>query len=184
MQTPSGSTSTPAGWRYARPAIALHWMLALLIAGLLGVGWYMMAIEDEPGSGWYFGMHKSFGIVALVLVVVRLLWRAGHAPAALPPAMPAWQRKAAVLTHWLLYACMLLMPALGFIGASYSKRGVAFFGWKLPAWLVPDHDTAEQYFDLHGTLAWVLVALVVLHAAAAIKHLVKDKDGVFQRMWF
>lgn len=184
MQPIPRMPTTGAGWRYSALAIALHWLMALLIAGLLGVGWYMMAIEDEPGSGWYFDLHKSFGLVALMLVVLRLLWRARHAPAALPAVMPAWQRAAAVLTHWLLYACMLLMPLLGFIGASYSKRGVSFFGWKLPAWMVPDHDMAEQYFDLHGTLAWVLVVLVALHAVAALKHLVKDKDGVFQRMWF
>lgn len=171
-------------WRYATPAIVLHWLVAALIAGLLGVGWYMMAIEDEPGSGWYFAMHKSFGLLLLALVLVRLVWRIGHQPAALPAAMPAWQRRASALVQWMLYACMLLMPLLGVAGASYSKSGVAFFGWKLPAWVAHNHDTAEQYFDLHGTLAWVLVALVVLHALAALKHLLRDRDGVFQRMWF
>jgi cytochrome b561 len=88
------------------------------------------------------------------------------------------------VTELALYVCMFLMPVLGFLGASYSKSGVMFFGAKLPSWTVPNHDTAELFFGLHSTLAWVLVALVVLHAAGGLKHLLVDKDGVFQRMWF
>ncbi|WP_317203553.1 cytochrome b [Janthinobacterium sp.] len=178
------SAETSASWKYATPAVLLHWLLAVLIASMVGVGWYMMSIEDEPGSDWYFNMHKSFGVLVFGLVVLRILWRATHRPVPLPASLPKWQVSLSLLTQWGLYAGMILMPVLGFLGASYSKSGVAFFGILLPSWAVPDHDTAELFFGLHSALAWVLVVLVAVHAVGGLKHLLVDKDGVFQRMWF
>ncbi|MDB5764291.1 MAG: putative cytochrome [Herminiimonas sp.] len=172
------------GWHYGGPAIFLHWVLAVLIAGLVGLGWYMMSIEREPNSGWYFDLHKSFGLLVFALVVLRVLWRLNHKPAELPASLPKWQVKVSSITHWLLYACMILMPVTGFLGASYSKSGVVFFGLHVPAWLVPARDMAKQFFSIHSAIVWVLVALVVLHAAAGLKHLLIDKNDVFQRMWF
>lgn len=174
----------PAAWKYGKPALLLHWILAILIASLLGIGWYMMSIEDDPGSEWYFDIHKSFGIVLFVLVLLRVVWRATHRPAPLPASLLAWQVRLSHTTEWALYLCMLVMPILGFLGASHSKSGVTFFGAPLPSWALPNHDTAELFFGLHSALAWVLVALIVLHAVGGLKHLFVDKDGVFQRMWF
>ncbi len=178
------SAETSASWKYATPALLLHWLLAVLIVSMVGVGWYMMSIEDEPGSDWYFDIHKSFGILVFGLVALRIVWRATHRPAPLPASLPKWQVRLSHLTQWGLYACMILMPILGFLGALYSKSGIAFFGARFPSWTVPNHDTSELFFGLHSALAWVLVGLVALHAAGGLKHLLMDKDGVFQRMWF
>jgi cytochrome b561 len=181
------SESAIAGSRHSKyqlPAVLLHWVVALMIACLLGVGWYMMSIEHEPGASWYFDQHKSFGVLLFVLVINRLVYRVGHKPPPLPDSIPGWQVKLSNVTHGLLYLCILIMPILGIIGTSYTKHGLTVFGIKMPGWAIPDHDTAEQFFDLHGTLAWVLVALIVVHGLAGLKHLFKDKDGVFQRMWF
>jgi cytochrome b561 len=175
---------TGMDWHYSAPAIVLHWLLAILITGLAGLGWYMMSIEDQPDSGWFFSLHKSFGLLVFALVLLRILWRFNHKPAALPVQLPQWQAKFAALTHWLLYACMILMPVTGFIGASLSKSGVAFFGMALPVWAAPDHALAEQIFAIHSTVAWMLVSLVAIHALAGLKHLLVDRDEVFQRMWF
>lgn len=176
----------PAGasWRYGALAVILHWLLALLIAGLIGLGWYMMTIEDEPGADWYFNLHRSVGLLVLALVVVRMAWRAKHRPAELPASLPPWQVKLASVTQWLLYTCMAVMPLTGFTGASLSKSGVAFFGLALPRWAAPNHDLAEQFFTIHSATAWVLVGLVALHAAGGLKHLFINRDRVFQRMWF
>jgi cytochrome b561 len=171
-------------WQYSRTAVALHWLLALLITGVAGVGWYMMEIEDEPGSGWYFANHKSVGIVIALLVVARLAWRLVNRPQPLPDSVPIWQARLATATQALLYLAMFLMPLTGYLGASYSKQGVQFFGMATPAWALPDHDTAERFFDIHGVLIWVLVALVAAHVLGALKHLFIDKDGVFERMRF
>ncbi|MYM98537.1 cytochrome b [Duganella vulcania] len=171
-------------WRYGRLAVWLHWLCAALIVGLLGVGWYMMAIEDEPGSGWYFDQHKSFGLVLFALLLIRLCWRLTHKPAPLPASVPGWQRTISSLTQWLLYACMFAMPVIGFLGAAHTKRGVALFGAAFPAWFTPDHDVAEQFFDVHSGLAVIMTALIVLHVLAGLKHLLVDKDQVFRRIWF
>lgn len=171
-------------WGYDVFSKLLHWILALLLVGLIGLGWYMMEIEDQPGSAWYFNIHKSFGLIAATLILLRLLWRLSHKPAPLPDSVPSWQAKSSRFIHFLLYVCMLVMPLTGFLGASFSKYGIAFFGHQLPEWTVKNHDIAEQFFEIHETFAWILVVLVILHVLAALKHLIINKDGVFQRMWF
>ena len=171
-------------WHYALPAILLHWLIALLIAGMAGLGWYMMSIEDLPGSDSYFNLHKSVGLIVFTLVLVRCAWRMAHKPAALPVFVPNWEARLSTVVQRLLYACMILLPIAGFLGASYSKEGAAFFSSRLPSWTAPDHDTAELFFSIHEALAWTLVTLVVLHAAGGLKHLLVNRDGVFQRMWF
>jgi len=171
-------------WRYSRTAIALHWVLALLLTAMVALGWYMMSIEREPGSGWYFDLHKSIGVLVLLLVVARLIWRLRNPPQPLPAAMPGWQIMLARGIHVLLYLLMLLIPISGYLGASWSKSGVQVFGLATPHWALPDHDKAEQFFAIHALLIWGLVAVVSLHILAALKHLLLDKDNVFQRMGF
>ena len=170
------------GWRYAAPARMLHWLMAVLIPAMLALGWYMMEVEDEPGSEVYFNLHKSLGLLLLLLLAARAAWRLGHRPASLPPSVAQWQARLSRLGHGLLYAGMLLVPSAGLAGALLSKSGVAFFGIALPRWFAPDHALAEQYFELHELGAWTLAALIILHALAGLKHLLLDKDSVFQRM--
>ncbi|MFL6675676.1 MAG: cytochrome b [Massilia sp.] len=171
-------------WRYAPTAVVLHWLLAFLITGMVVLGLYMASIEDDPGAERLFDLHKSVGIVVFALVLVRASWRLAHRPAELPASLPRWEVVASSVVQWLLYACMLAQPVIGFLGASYTKSGVVFFGWRLPRWTAPDHDTAEMFFGLHEAVAWTLVALVAVHALGGLKHLVINRDRVFQRMWF
>jgi cytochrome b561 len=175
---------SPAAWRYGVPAIVLHWLLALLIAAMVALGWYMTTIDRQPQGPWYFDLHRSVGLLVGGLVSLRLLWRLSHGPAPLPARLPRWQVQLSSITHWLLYACMIVMPITGFIGASYSRSGVRFFGLLLPGWSAPSREVAHLFFNIHSAAAWVLVGLVVLHAAAGLKHLLVDRDAVFQRMWF
>ncbi len=184
--TPAANPTSNAAtsWRYSGTAVGLHWLLALLFGFMAALGWYMMSVEDEPGSAAYFNLHKSIGLIVALLVAARIVWRLTHRPAPLPASVPAWQARLSALNVALLYALMVLLPLTGYLGASYSKYGVALFGLALPAWAQPDHDTAERFFDIHGALIWVLVGLVALHALGGLKHLLVDKDGVFQRIWF
>jgi cytochrome b561 len=182
---PSSLLSTSGETRpYAPVAVLLHWALALLIISMMGLGWYMMSIEEDPGSAWYFNLHKSTGLLIAGLVVLRLVWRLGHAPSRLPASVTPWQASASSVSHKLLYGAMLAMPLFGMVGAMLSKKGLIFFGTPLPRVLEANHDLAEIFFGAHSVTAWILVALVSLHALAALKHLLVDKDGVFQRMWF
>ena len=172
-----------ANWHYAAPAVFLHWVIALLVVIQVGLGVYMMAIEEQPGSGWYFALHVSFGLTVAVLIALRIVWRLGHKPAPLPASVPGWEATLASLGHHLLYLLLVLMPVTGYLGRSWSEDGVAWFGLPLPAWAVPSEALSEQWFGIHITIAWVLVAVVALHVAAGLKHLLIDKDGVFFRMW-
>lgn len=170
-------------WRYTRTAVWLHWLLAVVLAAQVGLGWYMLSIEDQPNSGFYFNLHKSIGLVIATLVVLRIFWRLTHPRRALPDDTPGWERALAATSQALLYVVMVAMPVTGYLGASYSKHPVALFGLPLPTWATPNHDLQEQFFGFHGNLAWVLVGIVGLHLLGALKHLLVDHDGVFQRMW-
>lgn len=169
--------------QYAPAVKALHWIVAALVAAMAGVGWYMMSIEHDPGGPRLFALHKSVGLVFLVLMLVRIAVRAANPRPPLPTSMPRWQILLSTATQMGLYLLLLLMPLTGYLGASYSKSGVPFFGAATPRWAVANHDMAERFFDLHSTLIWIIVALVVLHVAGALKHLLMDKDRVFQFMW-
>ena len=174
----------PADWRYGVVARALHWIVALLIIFTTALGWRMLFIEKEPGAAEWFDLHRSIGLTIFTLVALRLVWRLAHSPEPLPDDMAKWQIRLAVVTHWLLYVLMIVIPVTGYLGASYTKSGVAWFGRATPRWAEPNHDLAEQFFNVHGTLVWVLVALVALHVAGALKHWLIDKDGTFQRMGY
>ena len=168
-------------WRYTRTAIALHWLLAILMTLTAAVGWRMMWIRRQPGSEQLFDLHRSIGLVIAALVAARVLWRLTHRPEPLPPG-PAWHAQLASVSHALLYVLMVALPITGYLGASYSKSGVAWFGIATPRWTAPDRDLAERWFAAHAVLLWTAVAVVVVHAAGAIKHLLAG-DGVFDRMW-
>lgn len=176
------TAAVPAG-RYGYPAMFFHWGLALLIPVLIGLGWYMLGIEDQPGSDWYFALHISLGLTAALLIALRFAWRLGHPPHPFPGTMPAWQAKAARISHALLYVLMLLMPLTGYLGASFSGEAVGYFGLPLPAWAAKNLALKEQFFGAHAIIAWVLVAMIGVHALGAFKHLLIDKNAVFQRMW-
>lgn len=171
-------------WRYAPLAVVLHWLLAALIASQVGLGFYMVSIEDEPGAERWFGLHQTVGSVVFALVLVRLLWRLRHHPAELPASVPRREVIASTVVQWLLYACMVLQPLVGLLGSSYTRAGVTLFGHTLPRWQAPDHAAADTWFAVHETVAWIIVGLVAVHAAGGLKHALVDRDRVFQRMWF
>jgi len=170
-------------WHYDVISRHLHWTLALLIIGMISVGWYMMSIADSPDSRVYFNLHKSFGIITGLLVLLSVIWRIKHKPAPLPLSIALWQVRLARLVQMLLYVCIMMMPVTGFLGASYGRHGIAFFGWQIPTWLTQNTGLSKQLFEIHGIVVWVLVGLIAVHVLAAFKHLLMDKDGVFQRMW-
>lgn len=180
-RAPCTMTQT-AAQRYSRVAIFLHWTSAVLIAVLIGLGWYMLSIEGQPGSAWYFDLHKSLGITFALLVGLRVAWRMRHAPGSLPATLRAWQARAAKLSHAALYILMILLPITGYLGALFGGSGVAFFDVATPGWAARNDTLKEQFLAVHSALAWTLVVLIGLHIVAALKHLLIDKDGVFQRI--
>lgn len=171
--------------RYTRTAVILHWLLAILILGQIGFGWFLEEVpRGTPARTVYVNLHKSTGILLGLLIFFRLYWRLRHPAPMFPASMAAWERSAARVSHGLLYACMLIMPLSGYLASNVSKWGVNFFNsLKLPPW-GPQSEMAYAFLNsTHVLTSYVLVSLIFIHAAAALRHLVR-RDGMFQRMGF
>jgi cytochrome b561 len=169
--------------RYRLPAIVLHWLIALLIIGMLSLGYYMTDLpKNTPERSFYLNLHKSCGLLAALLILLRVGWRVSHLVPAFPATMPSWETLAARWSHWLLYACMVLQPLTGYLSSSFNKFGIKFFGLSLPNWGWEDKNLRELFAGFHEVIAGVLIALIVIHVLAALKHLLIDRDRVFQRM--
>lgn len=169
--------------KYSLPAISLHWLLAVLIIGLLALGWYMVDIErGTPARGFYFNLHKSIGLVVGVLLVLQLGWRAGHRPPPLPSALGAWQIRATRIAHALLYVLIVTMVVSGYVEANFTKYGVKFFGIPLPPWGPEDERMSAVFATIHEYAVYAFTLLLVGHVGAALYHLIIRRDTVFQRM--
>ena len=142
-----------------------------------------IAPRGTPARTPVINLHKSTGILLGVLLVARLAWRLRHAPPPWPDGMPAWQRRAAVLGHRALYACMLVMPASGYIASNFSKYGVRFFGMAWAPW-GPELPAVYAVFNgIHVATAWLFAVLIAGHVLATLKHAWVDHDGIAARMW-
>ena len=187
MSMPQALSPAPLtrGTRYTRVAMALHWLIGTLLLGQIAFGFALdqIAPRDTPARAGVINLHKSFGIVLAVLIVLRLVWRLRHRPPAWPTDLPAWQRRAADLGHTALYVCMVVQPTSGYIASNFSKYGVKFFGLALKPW-GPELPSVYSVFNLlHIGSAWVFTALIAGHVAMALRHALIDRDGIMSRIW-
>jgi cytochrome b561 len=167
---------------YTRTAVVLHWLIAALISAGFLLGATMTDLHMSPKKLRWYSYHKWIGITVLGLVLIRALWRLSHRP---PPdePMPSWQRRAAHLTHGLLYILMITVPIIGWLYSSASGYPVVYLKlWQLPDLVSKNDDLAKVLVQVHGFLAWTLLCVVVLHAAAALKHHYFDHDSTLRRM--
>jgi cytochrome b561 len=178
---------------YHRVSRLLHWTLAILIVGMLAIGLLMGNIPNA-NLGFkvmVYNWHKTIGLLILTLSVFRLIWRLTHKPPALPAAMKSWEKLVTRVVHSAFYAFMIVMPLVGWSIISTSKFPSKFFNSaltipKLPFW----HDmTAEaqkgahEFFEeTHEIMAFLAIALIALHVAAALKHHFVAKDDVLVQM--
>ena len=168
-------------------AIVLHWLLALVILGMFGVGLYMSNLPVSPLRLKLYNYHKWAGISFLALTVLRLVWRITHRPPALPAAiekaMPAWQTRVHHATHQVLYALFFAVPLIGWAYSSAAGFPIVLFGViPLPDLLAVDKEFAKSIKELHAISAFALVGLAGLHIAAALKHHFIDHDGLISRI--
>ena len=171
--------------RYTNVAIALHWILAV---GILLQIWLGFSLDDiprgTPERSVWVNFHKSTGITLAALIVARLGWRVTHRPPPLPATMPAWERIAARASHALLYVCMLGAPLAGYAASNFSKFGIKYFDLVvLPPWGTDDKAIYAVFNASHKVLALALAVMILLHVAAACKHVLVDRDAIMRRMW-
>lgn len=162
----------------------LHWLIVALILLLAVVGLVMVELPKSPRYFWVYDLHKSAGVTVLALVAIRILWR-WYAGAPRPiPGTPHWQERIAGITHWLLYAMTIAVPLSGWLFDSVSGlRPMRWFGlFKMPKLAAPDQSLQPVMRDWHEWLFWVLVALVAVHAAAALYHHLFQHDTTLSRM--
>ena len=179
--------------KYTRTAMALHWLVALLILTNIVLAWLVDVLPDERVR-LAIDTHKSLGITVLGLAILRLLWRLAHRPPELPGSHAAWERRASHTTHLLLYALIFLMPLSGWLHDSAWKDAAThpmqLFGllpWPRIGWIMQiEPATKEMLHDafgaLHAYAAYALYALFALHMAGALKHQWLDKERALQRM--
>lgn len=169
--------------RWSGPAIALHWLMALMIVGLVVVGANMGDLPNSPDKVKVYAMHKSMGLAVLALLAVRLSWRWRAGAPAPVPGTPRWQRIVAATVQWAMYALMAAVPLAGWAYNSASNFPLQWFGlFNLPRLVAADPGARAFWHGMHEALAWTLVALALLHAAAALKHHFRDRDDTLRRM--
>ena len=179
--------------RYTRTAMALHWIVALLMLANVALGLagaYDLGNATRP----VIDLHKSIGITVFGLAALRLLWRLGHRPPAMPAAYSRAERLAAHAAHWTLYALIFALPFSGWLHDSAFKLAAQHplkLFWLIPiprlpaiAHMPPDAREAfhTQAFALHVWLGYALYAVVFLHIAGALKHQFLDHEPELQRM--
>lgn len=169
---------------YSTVAIAFHWTIAAMIIVNLWLGLF----HDGLPSEWkVMPVHKALGITVLVLTIGRIIWRLMHRPPPMLASVTGWERTAATLMHWALYALMLIMPLTGWAMSSVGRDGgpprplTWFFLFDIP-YLPVNSAMAGIGHDLHGILGYLMTFLVVLHIAAALRHHFLLKDATLVRM--
>ena len=177
-------TASASLQRYSPIAIAFHWLIAALIVGTFTLGVVMTDIPGlTPTKLKYFSWHKWAGVTILFLSALRLLWRLRSRTPAYPASMPSWQHYAAHGTHALLYVLMFGVPLSGYFYTLAAGVPVVWFGlFQLPLLIEPNLTLKPVLKAVHYWLAMGMAAMVVMHIAAALKHLVVDRDGITQRM--
>lgn len=172
----------PEEAQYTAFAKILHWLAAGLLVLQFAIGWIMPSIRRGMQPGLAMHVHISTGIVVLGLIVVRFLWRLGHAVPP-EPELPRWQRNASAAVHWLLYLLVLVTTLTGWLYASARGWSLTFF-WlvPLPALVAQGSSTGSAIGELHQSIVWVLLAVIAVHVLAALTHAFVYRDRVMQRM--
>lgn len=168
---------------YLAGAKWLHWLIALLVFGLLGVGLYMTNMRISPQKIQLYMTHKSIGLTVLALMLVRLVYRLKNPAPALPDSIPGWQKVTSHISHALLYLLLLAMPVSGWLMNSASGFPMKYFGLvRVPDLLARNQESLALFKAVHFYISWTLIVVIAVHVLAALKHHFIDRDSVLRRM--
>lgn len=169
--------------RYTTTAIVLHWLMALGLISTFALGLYMTGLSLSPDKLKLYSWHKWTGVSLFLVVLMRLGWRLLHPVPALPDSVPPLLRLVSAVTHWVLYGLMVTIPVTGWLMSSAKGFQTVWFGvLPLPDLLAKDKALGDALLTVHETLNFTLLAIVLLHVAAALKHHFFDRDVVLVRM--
>ena len=168
--------------QYGTTAKVFHWLIVALLFVQYLIGWLMPDIHRgmKPGAAMTF--HVSFGLLILILIVVRFAWRLTH-PVASESSLPPWQRLSSEAVHWLLYALVLATTVTGWLFASFRGWSMSLFYLVPMPMLAAENAAAGKAIDgLHQVMGWALLAMIGFHVAAAMVHIFIYRNRVMQRM--
>jgi len=163
----------------------LHWLTVVLILAVAVIGLVMAGLPRTPKYFWVYTLHKSLGVSALALLLLRFGWRLWAGVPRPVAGTSFWAHAAASVTHWLLYALLLAVPLSGWIyDTASSLRPFRLFGvFEMPKLTGPNEALGELANSAHIALFWLMIALVVAHAGAAFWHHLFQRDETLRRMW-
>jgi cytochrome b561 len=168
--------------QYGTTAKVFHWLIVALLLVQYLIGWLMPDIHRgmKPGAAMTF--HVSFGLLVLILIVLRFAWRLIH-PVAPESSLAPWQRLSSEAVHWLLYALVLATTVTGWLFASFRGWSMSFLYLVPMPMLASDNAAAGRTINgLHQALEWALLAMIGFHVAAAMVHIFIYRNRVMQRM--
>jgi len=170
--------------KYHKSIIILHWLIAIIVFILIGLGLNMVDIErGTPQRAFYYNLHKSFGLTLLLLMIARIYLRVKFKSPPLPSSISLFQQTVAKASHLILYISLILMPLSGLIASQFTKYGVKYFGlFKIPPLFSENKFYYNLFQDLHKAFAIVIMIMICIHISAALKHIFVDKDKIFQRI--
>ncbi len=168
--------------RYGAVAQLFHWAIVALIVIQFVLANKAADLPLGPAKIATLATHKSFGMTIFGLAILRLIWRWFN-PVPRIPSGPRWQQRAAHVSHWLLYALILVTPLVGWLMSSARNFPVSWFGLvTLPDFVAPNKAAYDFFHSTHEALAITLLCVALVHAAAALKHHFIDRDNVLRRM--
>ena len=166
--------------KYPLSIRVLHWAMATVILGMIWAGWTMVSLDDKVPAKFdtFYPWHKSFGMLILLLAMIRLAKRLRSKIPPLPSTLAPWELRSAHIAHLAFYALMIAVPCMGYsMSSSYTQSdGVFFFGINLPELLPKNDDRFEVFRLLHRVLAYSLFGLIVIHIGAVLKHRLFDRN--------
>lgn len=168
---------------YGRIAQSFHWVMVGLIVLQVSLALILPSVLPKTAEAALQSWHLSVGSTILVVMLLRLVWRATHTPPPPPADLSPPLQVLSRATHWGFYAILIGLPLLGWTAASAYGATVRLFGLiPLPALVATDTAFGERVGQVHGTLAMVLLALIALHVAGVLYHGLVKRDGVVRRM--
>jgi cytochrome b561 len=174
--------SNTANWGVA--ARVFHWGLGLTIIGMIAFGYWMNHWAPRPDRLFYRSIHADIGYLVLLFTALRLIWRAISPRPALPADMPRWERVAAYFNHGALYLFTFIVAFLGWAHSGAHRPDYSgFFGlFHVPQFTSENRELANTLEDRHILMAYVLLALIMIHVAAALYHHFGRRDSVLTGM--
>lgn len=182
--------TTTATSKYTSTQRALHWLIALMVLGVLAGGLTLgflgfkgvTELLGETGRNILYNLHKTFGLIILAAMVIRLIVKIRSGTPPYDPPLAPWQSLASKIVHKALYICLIAMPILGWLATDAHDYPVEFFTLSVPQFIDKDKALGDLLYELHETVGWIIVALIATHIGAALMHAIVHKDGVIKRM--